>query len=49
MLRRSLEALNWSDDFGKPGSKSQEGRGEDRQTEEQLGTGEADDGFTAVG
>lgn len=47
MLRSSFEASNWSDNFGKPGSKSQEGRGEDRQTEEDLGSGQAD-GFTAV-
>lgn len=37
VLRSSSEASNWSDDFGSPGAESQEGRGENRQTEEQAG------------
>lgn len=37
VLRSSSEASNWSDDFGNLGAESQEGRGENRQTEEQAG------------
>lgn len=47
VLRSSSEASNWSDDFGNLGAESQEGRGENRQTEEQLEAGQAE-GFRAV-
>lgn len=37
VLRSSSETSNWSDNFGNLGAESQEGRGENRQTEKQAG------------